>query len=105
VPKDHFYVSWEGTLLPEFSERYRFWVRADGGVKLWINGQVVIDDWVVGKFAIYRNGLVNLAAGVPSTIKVEYFDTTSAASINLRWSSFSRTLEVIPKTRLFPLTP
>jgi len=105
VPKDHFYVSWEGTLLPECSERYRFWVRADGGVKLWINGQVVIDDWVVGKFAIYRNGLVNLAAGVPSTIKVEYFDTTSAASINLRWSSFSRTLEVIPQTRLFPLTP
>lgn len=105
LPTNNFYVSWEGTVLPEFSERYRFWVRADGGVKLWINGQLVIDDWVAGKFAIYRNGLIDLAAGVPATIKVEYFDNTGAASINLRWSSFSRPLEIVPTVRLFPLTP
>lgn len=105
VPTNNFYVSWEGKVLPEFSERYRFLVRADGGVRVWINGQAVIDDWVAGKFAIYRNGLIELDAGVPATIKVEYFDTTAAASINLRWSSPSQPVEIVPQARLFPLTP
>ena len=102
---NHFFVRWEGTLLPQFSEIYRFRIRADGGVRLWINNQLVIDDWVTWKFAIFRNGSIALAGGVPVNIKLEYFDTTGAASCSLRWSSPSVPVEVVPTTKLFPPEP
>jgi plastocyanin len=105
VPSNNFFVRWEGKVTPAFSERFRFWVRADGGVRLWINGHPIIDDWIAGRFAIYRNGLVNLDAGVPATIKLEYFDTFGASSVSLRWSSRSQPTEIVPQARLFPLTP
>ena len=103
TPANNFFVRWEGTILPEFSERYRFRVRADGGVRLWINGQLIVDDWVTWKFPIYRNGTAELDAGVSAAIKLEYFDTAGSASCTLRWSSSSRPVEVVPQVRLFPL--
>ncbi len=103
TPANNFFVRWEGTVLPEFSERYRFRVRADGGVRLWVNGQVVLNDWVTGPFALNRNNTVELEAGVPATIKLEYFDTLGKASVSLRWSSRSVPTDVIPQARLFPL--
>lgn len=105
APTNNFFVRWEGKVTPAFSERFRFMVRADGGVRLWINGVQIIDDWVAGNFAIYRNAQVDLEAGVPATIKLEYFDTTGASSINLRWSSRSQPTQIVPQARLFPLTP
>jgi plastocyanin len=105
TPANHFFVRWEGTVLPQFSELYLFRIRADGGVRLWVNGQLIIDDWVTWKFPIFRNGAVDLADGVPVPIMLEYFDTTGAASCSLRWCSPSRPIEVIPQAKLFPPAP
>ena len=77
-------------------------VKADGGVRLWINGQLVIDDPVATAFALYRSGTVSLEAGIPALIRIQYFDTKGAASMQLRWSSLSTPLAVIPKERLLP---
>lgn len=101
LPPNGFKIVWEGKLLPEFSEPYRLRLVADGGVKLWVNNQLVIDDWIETSFPVYRSGVVNLQSGVPVTIKIEYFDTTKEASVKLRWSSPSQPLQVIPTTRLF----
>ena len=102
TPANNFFVRWEGTVTPQFSERYRFRIRADGGVRLWINDTLILDDWVTWKFPIYRSGLADLQAGVPATIKLEYFDSTGAASCSLRWSSPSLPVEVIPQAKLSP---
>jgi hypothetical protein len=104
APANYLYAIWEGTLVPPTSEEFLFRVIADGGVKLVINGQSVIDDWMDGKFPIYRAGSVALEGGVPVSIKVEYYDSTGKASIKLRWVSPTRPLEVIPKTVLYPLS-
>ncbi len=102
APANNFFIYWEGFVLPEFSEEYRFRIKADGGVRLWVNGQLIIDDFVDTSFALYRSGTVNLEAGIPAAIRIQYFDTKAAASMHLRWSSLSRSLEVVPQTRLFP---
>jgi plastocyanin len=102
APANNFFIYWEGSLLPEFSEQYRIRVHADGGVRLWINGQIIIDDPVAASFALYRSGTVNLEAGIPAPIRIQYFDTKGNASMHLRWSSPSRPLQVIPQTRLIP---
>jgi mannan endo-1,4-beta-mannosidase len=74
-------------------------------VRLWINGEQIIDDWAPTPFAIHRNGVVPLQASVPVTVKMEYFDTGGAASVSLRWSSRSQPLEIVPQQRLFPPAP
>jgi plastocyanin len=102
VAPNNFFVRWEGSVVPEFSETYRFRVRADGGVRLWIDGEMVIEDWMAGTFAVYRSGTIDLQAGVPVAIKLEYFDTITTSSISLRWASPSKVLEVVPTARLYP---
>jgi hypothetical protein len=101
LPANKFSVTWEGLLVPEFSEEYLLRVVADGGVRLWINGELIIDDWVVTPFTVFRRGTVALEAGVPALLRLEYFDQNGAASVSLRWSSRSRPPQVIPATRLF----
>lgn len=102
TPANHFFVRWEGTLIPKYSETYRFRIRADGGVRLWINGTLIVDDWVNAKFALHRSGTAELEAGVPTPIKLEYYDTTGPASCTLRWVSPSQDLQIIPQSQLFP---
>src|SRR5262249_25083459 len=41
----NYVVRWTGTLQPQFSELYTFSTTADDGVRLFINGQLIIDDW------------------------------------------------------------
>jgi hypothetical protein len=55
---NNFFIYWEGSVLPEFSEEYRIRIKADGGVRLWVNGQIVIDDFESAKFRALpeRNG-------------------------------------------------
>jgi plastocyanin len=102
TPANNFFVRWEGVVTPQFSEKYRFRLRADGGVRLWINEVLIVDDWVTWKWPIYRSGTAELQAGVPVAIKLEYYDTTGASSCSLRWSSSSCPVQVIPQAKLSP---
>jgi plastocyanin len=93
APANNFFIYWEGAVVPEFSETYRFRIKADGGVRLWVNGKVIIDDPVATTFAVFRSGTAALEAGIPAVIRLQYFDTLGAASMQLRWSSPSRTFQ------------
>ena len=42
---DWFSARWEGQVVPAYSETYTFSTYADDGVRLWVNGQLLIDDW------------------------------------------------------------
>jgi plastocyanin len=102
APANGFFIYWEGTIVAPYSEEYQLRVKADGGVRIWIDGQLVIDDSAVTTFELYRFGSVTLEAGIPVPIRIQYYDTVGAASMHLRWSSPSLPLEVIPQARLFP---
>jgi hypothetical protein len=45
VPQDHFNVVWTGGVQGQFSETYTFYTRSDDGVRLWVNDQLLIDNW------------------------------------------------------------
>jgi beta-glucanase (GH16 family) len=38
-------IRWSGKLQPRYSEPYTFFTTADDGVRLWVNGQLVVDRW------------------------------------------------------------
>ena len=102
ISPNNFHIVWKGKVTPQYTERYLFRVKADSGVRLKIKGQTIIDDWIVSKFPLYRSGSVDLEAGLPVAIELEFFDTSKEAQIMLRWSSPSTPLSVIPTERLQP---
>lgn len=92
-------VRWTGAVVPAFSELYTFIVTADDGVRLWIDDQLIVNNWV-SQTAKAVSGQIALAAGQPVAVKLEYFQNTGPASVRLEWSSPSQTREVIPQSRL-----
>jgi len=38
-------VRWSGAVQPRYDETCTFTVVADDGVRLWVNGQLLINDW------------------------------------------------------------
>lgn len=105
VGADTFSVRWTGVVVPQFSETYTFSTITDDGIRLWVNGQLLIDQWIEQGPTEY-SGTLDLAAGVPVAIKVEYYEQLYGAQIRLAWSSASQPEEVIPAARLFaPLPP
>ncbi len=82
IPSNGFSVRW--SRAPYFdSGRYRFHVRVDDGVRLYVDNSLVIDQWNEGSerdFTADRN----LSSG-NHTIRVEYFENTGNARIAVWW--------------------
>lgn len=82
VNKDHFSVRWTGR--PEMTAgTYRFHVSADDGVRLWVNGVLVLDKWD-GKGGDFVAEVVIPSDG-SQQVRVEYFEETGEAEAHLWW--------------------
>jgi hypothetical protein len=102
IGTDSFSVRWTGSIVPLFSQAYTFYTTSDDGVRLWVNDQPIINDWN-SHTATERSGTTAvLQAGVPYSVRLEYFDNTGAASMMLEWQSASQPRMVVPATQLFP---
>ena len=97
---DQFSVRWSGKIKPQYSETCTFFTRTDEGVRLWVNGQLLIDNWTAHA-AAEDSGAIALVAGTKYDIKMEYYDGAGAASAKLSWSSPHILKQVIPTSRLF----
>lgn len=81
-PADNFSARWERTL--EFPEGvYTFFVRSDDGVRIWIDGKLLIDEWFPNDGSKVFQAQKNLSG--EHTIRVEYFEKTGDALIRVWW--------------------
>ena len=103
IAADTFSARWTGQVQPRFSEAYTFNTLTDDGVRLWVNGQLVIDHWI-DQSPTEWSGVISLQAGVLYDIRMDYFENGGGAAARLFWSSPSVTKEVIPSTQLYPPT-
>jgi hypothetical protein len=96
---DNFSVRWSGQVLPKYTGTYTFITRSDDGVRLFVNGTKVIDNWT--KHAPTDNiGTAILTAGSKANIVMEFFEATGGATAKLQWKSKSQVQEVIPESAL-----
>jgi hypothetical protein len=95
-----FAVRWTGQVAPKFSETYTFHSTTDDGVRLWIDGKMIIDNWR-NQSAREVTGTLFLEAGRKYDIRMEYFDSAADASAKLSWSSASQAKEIVPASVLF----
>ena len=99
-PRTNFTVRWEGTLETRFDELYTFSLLADDGVRMWVDGQLVIDDWRV-KAPSETRGQIQLSEG-DHEVKVEYFQAGGHARVHLFWESPSQARELVPAMHVQP---
>jgi hypothetical protein len=103
VNTDQFSVRWTGLIEPDYSEDYTFYTSTDDGVRLWIDGKLIIDHWINQSEQEY-SGVIHLTAGTKYLITMEYFDNTGGATARLSWSSNSQQKTVVPKDNLYSVT-
>ncbi|WP_207423404.1 PA14 domain-containing protein [Desertivirga brevis] len=102
---DNYSVSWTGFVSPLYTESYTFYTKADDGVRLWVDGKLLIDKWTTNNTAIENSSTIALTAGKMYSIRLEYFEKTGNASISLLWSSARQLKGVIPTSVLYPSDP
>ena len=83
MPADDFSVRWTRSLFFD-AGTYRFHVTVDDGVRLWIDGQLVIDEWNVGSMRPFESD--RTFAGGHHIIVLEYFEQFGKAAIHLSWA-------------------
>jgi hypothetical protein len=97
---DYMSVRWSGMFKPELSELYTFYSKVDNGARLYVDGELVVDQWEVSAAAEY-NATLDATAGLLYELKVEYRHTTDDAGATLSYASPSVAKRVIPSSRLF----
>ncbi len=84
IPSDHFSVRWSRAPMFEAGP-YRFFTSCDDGVRVYVDGALVVDSWKKEKLPNTKMGDRVMSAGQHSLI-VEYFEEGGEASAHVWWS-------------------
>ncbi len=98
APGEHVALRFSGFLRVPEDELYRFRLTSDDGSKLWIAGQLVVDnDGPHGSQA--KDGAIALAAGLHQ-IELVWFNITGGAELSLSWAQPDAPFTKVPPAAL-----
>ena len=102
VSADNFGVRWSGTVQAPSTGTYRFQTHSDDGVRLWVNGVQLVNNWTDHAPAVDTSMGINLVAGVKYEIRLEYYEKGGGASMRLHWlTPGDAAFVAVPAARLF----
>jgi hypothetical protein len=87
VPADGFSVRWTGKVLAPSSGNYTFGTYSDDGVRLWVNGVLLVDNWTDHNPTLNSAPTMALTAGQWYPVTLEYYDRGGSALIHLGWQT------------------
>ena len=96
---DTFSVRWTGKIIPRANEIYTFYTQSDDAVRLWVNGQQLINSWT-NHTSREDKSTITLKATQAYTIAIDYRENTGSATARLSWSSPTVAKAVIPASQL-----
>lgn len=102
VNVDNYSVRWSGQVEAPVSGSYTFATTTDDGVRLWVNGQQLINDWNGHPPKTNTGPALTLTAGQKYDIRMEYFEGSGGAVARLLWAYPGQSQQAIPKERLYP---
>ena len=82
IPSDGFSVRWTRTIRFEPGS-YRFTATTDDGVRLWVDGHLLIDKWRDQPYTSH-SGTTHISGDVP--VKMAYYENGGAAAARLLWT-------------------
>jgi YVTN family beta-propeller protein len=103
VSPDGYSVRWTGSVLASTTGSHRFQTVSDDGVRLWVNGQLLVDNWTNHGESIDTSVGVMLTAGTRYLIVMEYFENAGGAVARLQWQPpGAAVFTSIPAASLYP---
>jgi beta-glucosidase len=82
---DSFSVRWTGVLVPPTSGEYELTVTGNDGVRLFVDGRKLLEEWSETSVARAVSAKVTLEAGRAYGLKLEYFEAARDAEVRLGW--------------------
>lgn len=82
LPDNYFSIRWTGVWDFDVGD-YTFFVYSDDGVRLWLDGVLLIDAWGPGMGE--HDEIMRVTAAGPHHVKVEYYEGAGDAAIRVRW--------------------
>ncbi len=92
---NQFSARWTADLEALRTETFRFITSSDDGVRLWLDGKLLIDNWT-DHGTTENIAIVNLVGGRIYALRMEYYENTGGAVASLAWESPSVARQVIP---------
>jgi hypothetical protein len=102
ITADYFSVRWTGSITPPETGDYRFATRTDDGVRLWLGGDQIINNWSDHSATWNRTLPIHLEAGEPVGITLEFYENGGDAVMELYWSGPGINEQIIPASFLSP---
>nr|WSX75145.1 glycoside hydrolase family 3 C-terminal domain-containing protein [Streptomyces sp. NBC_00899] len=84
VPPSQWSAKYTGTITPPATGTYTFSVTSDDGSRLFVDGKRIIDNWR-DQGGTTQTGTVELTAGQPVSIEVDYYQDGGGSLLNLGW--------------------
>ena len=104
VNVDQFASRYYGEITPRYSETYTFETLSDDGVRVWIDGQLIICNWTYhGNQTDF--GVMELEAGRAYTLLIEHFDGWGGSHLQAWWQSASQERELLPSAQMRVASP
>ena len=100
IGPETFSVRWTGQVEAPSTGTYTFYTQSDDGVRLWVNGQQVVNNWT-DHGSTENSGTIALTGGQRYDIRMEFYENGGAAVARLSWSGPSIPKAVIPSSRLY----
>jgi RHS repeat-associated protein len=102
LSEDDFLVRWTGSVVVPEDGDYEFGANYNDGVRIVVDGQTVLDRWSTGAEWIPQYGTaVELDAGVPVPISIEYQEGSDLAFVEL-WARGAVDAAAVPASWLRP---
>jgi regulation of enolase protein 1 (concanavalin A-like superfamily) len=94
---DKFSARWRAHLVAPTTGTYTLTTTSDDGVRLWVDGRLVIDQWVDAS-SVEHSASVALTAGQGVQVAMEYYDNTNNATARLEWQGPGVARQVVPES-------
>ena len=98
---EHLVARWNGSVQSQYTDTYEFAVATEGGVRLWINGQILINDWTIHPSTFTNQATVKLTAQQFYNLRLDYVAGINGA-VRLLWRKTGGQFTVVPRTQLYP---
>ncbi|HSD18035.1 MAG TPA: glycoside hydrolase family 3 C-terminal domain-containing protein [Thermomonas sp.] len=86
LPNDGFSIRWSGQLLPPVSGRYRLEAAANDGMRLYLDGKLLVDGWRDADRLHAAGAELDLVGGRAYEIRLEYYERERDAGVRLAWA-------------------
>jgi RHS repeat-associated protein len=107
VNEDEFSVQWTGRVKTPNGDNtgtYVFMTNSDEGVRLWVDDELIVDNWTAHE-ETGDSGQIYLQANQEYSIRIEYYEGSGNATMQLSWKTPDHTSEIIPYKHLLPPLP